>query len=124
MKVPLSLFSPVVGGLFLLAIFVGRSWELPSQSHTFGDGGSESRKVEMVVDGLHCRGTANYLTDKIGDMPGLLSLTTFVQKHLAQIEYDPAVTSVEEIRREIERAVELDDGRIVQPFEVLEVNGE
>ena len=121
MKVPLGLFSPVIGVLFLLTIFMSQNWELPTLSHTFSDSTSESRKVEFVVQGLHCRGTANFFVRKIGETPGLLSLTTFVQKHSAQIEYDPTLIGIEEIRREIEEPVRLRDGRMARPFKVVEI---
>lgn len=123
MKVPLGFFSPVIGVLFLSTIFISQNWELPTLSHKFSDAdsGSESRKVEMVVQGLHCRGTANFFVRKIGETPGLLSLTTFVQKHSAQIEYDPTLIGIEEIRREIEEPVRLRDGRMARPFKVVEI---
>jgi copper chaperone CopZ len=75
----------------------------------------------MIVEGLRCRGTSNFFIKKIEKLPGLLSVSTFVQEHRAEIHYDPSRIDVQKIRGVIEEPVRLQDGRLVKPFKVLEI---
>ena len=122
MKIHSILLPPLVLAAFFATIIIGQTWELPTMQHEFSTTGSDARQVEMIVDGLRCRGTSNFFVARLQDIPGLLGVTTYVQEHRAVIQYDPTVISVEEIREVIEDFVFLPDGRMVRPFAVTETH--
>ena len=121
MKIPSFLLAPLVLVIFFGTILIGRTWELPTMGQTFADSSGEPKTVQMIVDGLRCRGTSNFFIKKIEKEPGLLSVSTFVQEHRAEIRYDPLRIDVESIRRIIEEPVRLQDGRLVKAFKVVEI---
>ena len=121
MKIHSILLPPMVVVAFFATILGGQTWELPTMQHEFSTGQSEGREVEMVVDGLRCRGTSNFFVARHKDTPGLLGVTTYVQEHRAVIQYDPGIITVEEIQEVIEEFVFLPDGRMVRPFGVTEI---
>jgi hypothetical protein len=106
---------------FFGVILVANAWELPSTRHQFEETGGETVEVQMLVDGLRCRGTANFFVNMLSPIDGLVSVDTYVQEHRAVLVYDPALITAEEIRRVIDAPVKLRDGRVVQPFRVRKV---
>jgi copper chaperone CopZ len=121
MKIPIWVLAPVVIVSFLGVVLAANLWELPTQQHRFGETATETRDVEMIVDGLRCRGTSSFFLNKLSGVDGLISVNTFVQEHRADISYDPSKISIEEIKKMIEAPVRLRDGRIVRPFTVRDV---
>ena len=77
--------------------------------------------VRFIVDGLFCRGTSNLFMNMLSQAPGLTNVNTYVQEHMAVITFDPSKTSVANIHEFIESQIRLQDGRIIQPFKVREV---
>ena len=102
------------GGYFLRLGFTQ-----PTTQIEFSGKGEQS--LECVVQGLKCKGTANFFTQLYADKPGIASIETFATEHLAIFRYDPALISREEIRAIMEAPVTLEDGRQVRPFELLEM---
>ena len=121
MKIPVGWLAPVVLVSFFGVILTANLWELPTQQHRFGETASETQEIQMIVDGLRCRGTSNFFLNKLSDVNGLISVNTYVQEHRAVIVFDPAQISTDDIRQIIEAPVRLRNGRIVQPFTVREV---
>ena len=112
---------PLVICSFLGVILAANAWELPTTQHQFEETSAETAQVQMMVDGLRCRGTANFFINMLSPVEGLVSVDTYVQEHRAVIVFDPALITTEEIRQVIEAPVTLRDGRVVQPFRVREV---
>ena len=121
MKIPAVWLAPMVILSFIGVILAANLWELPTQQHQFGESSGDTRDVEMIVDGLHCRGTSSFFLNTLSGVEGLVSVNTFVQEHRASIVYDPSIISVGEIQKLIEAPVRLKDGRVVKPFTVHEV---
>lgn len=121
MKIPTGWLTPMVLISFIGVIFAANLWELPTQQHQFGGASTNTRNIEMIVDGLRCRGTSNFFMSKLTGKGGLISVNTYVQEHRAVIVFDPTRISVEEIRQIIEAPVRLRDDRIVKPFTVREM---
>jgi hypothetical protein len=121
MKIQTGWLAPVVLVSFFGIILAANVWELPTQQHQFGDTSTNTRDIQMIVDGLRCRGTSNFFLNKLSGVVGLISVNTYVQEHRAVIVYDPSKISVEEIQQVIEAPVRLRNNRIVKPFTVREI---
>lgn len=121
MKVHASFLAPLVLFAFLGIVLAGAAWELPTMQKEFATDVGEGTSVSMIVRGLRCRGTSNFFMEVVERIPGVLSVTTFVQEHRAEIEYNPDQTDPEAIARAIEVPVRLHDGRVVEPFKVTEI---
>lgn len=91
----------------------------PTTQVSFGEEGRE--RLECVVEGLKCKGTANFFTRLYAGAPGIASIETFGTEHLAVFTYDPTVITREEIRSIMETPVPLRDGRRVQVFRCEEM---
>jgi hypothetical protein len=121
MKFPAVLLAPAVLVSFLAVILAANAWELPTQASKFVESTEKTRRIQVIIDGLFCRGKSNFLLNMLSQSQGLVSVNTYVQEQRAVIVFDPAKTSVAQIRQTIETQFRLDDGRIVQPFKVREV---
>jgi len=121
MKIPAALLAPAVLVSFLAVILVANAWELPTQKSTFTENSDKTQQVELILDGLFCRGKSSFLVKMLSESPGLISVNTYVQDQRAVVVFDPSKTSVDQIQQIIETQFRLDDGRIVQPFKVYEV---
>ncbi len=121
MKIHSFLLAPLVGVVFLGVILVGNSWELPSMQKQFGESSGGIESVDIFVDGLRCRGTSNVFMKIVGEVPGVISVSTFVQEHRAAIKYDPSQIDPEGIAEVIEKPIRLRDGRMMRPFQVSEI---
>ena len=121
MKIKPILLAPLVVILFVSAILIANMWELPSMQHEFAEAKGESQEVQVIVEGLRCRGTSNFFVSMIKDVPGILGVSTYVQEKRAVIDYDISQINLDEIKKAIESPVQLQDGRIVTPFKILEI---
>lgn len=119
MNVP-RLFLPV---LVVAALFGGYSLRLaftqPTTEVRFGEAGPAT--LSCVVEGLKCKGTANFFGGLYEGRPGIGSIETFATEHRAVITYDPAVITPDDIRAVMEAPVRLADGRHVRPFRCVEM---
>jgi len=108
-----------IAALLVLAFATTNAYRVPTLEHSFTERRpSAVRTVEFEVDGLKCRGTSNLFARQIGDVPGVVSITTYARTHTALVEYDPAATSPDEIRRAAVEPIE-HEGQIYEVFEVV-----
>lgn len=114
---PILVIAGIFGGYTMRTLFTK-----PSTAAEFQ--GNAVAKVECVVDGIRCKGTAGFFTSLYEMEPGIASIVTFASEHKAVIEYDPAVTSPDRIRRVMEAPIPLRDGSRRQVFKCLSMNGE
>ncbi len=121
MKIPAVLLAPAVLVSFFGVILAADLWELPTQQSRIAEASAKTSEIQVIVDGLVCRGKSNFFLSMLSQAPGLVSVDTYVQEHRAVIVFDPTKTSVTRIQQVIETPVRLSDGRIVQPFSVREV---
>lgn len=113
--------APIVVVFFFGIILLGNAWELPSMQRKFAETDGPTLTVNMIVKGLRCRGTSNFFMKIVGQVPGVISVSTYVQEHRATIKYDPSKVNLHEISQIVEQPVQLRDGRVIFPFEVLGV---
>jgi hypothetical protein len=109
----------LVGGFFLRLGFTAPTTQVSFQ------GDSEVQhaeaRLECVVQGLKCKGTAAFFTSLFEGTPGIASIETFATEHVAVFTYDPAVIDEDRIQGIIEAPVPLRDGTHRQVFQCLEI---
>ena len=81
--------------LFLLAVALGNTWELPTIDEKWGDYESVENMQTFKMDGLRtvkCFGSSKALSARLQGVDGVYGLKTFVRRHGIEVMYDPAVT--------------------------------
>lgn len=63
-----------------------------------------TQKVELRVEGMHCQGCANALTNALRRRPGVLDADVSHTEQRARIQYDEARTDPSRLREAVERA--------------------
>jgi len=110
--VPLLVIATLLGGYFLRTAFTQ-----PTTNVIVGVG--EGRKLDCVVDGVRCKGTAEFFTSLYKDVDGIAGIETFASEHRVIFSYNPDVISPEQIRTIMEAPIPLDDGTSVQAFKCV-----
>jgi hypothetical protein len=109
--------------LVVAALFGGYLLRAPMTQPTtetqFTAAGSET--AECIVEGLKCKGTAEFFTRMFQRTPGIGSIRTYAAEHKAVIAYDPAVMDTAGLRAAMEAPVLLDDGSLRPVFRCLEM---
>ncbi|MFH1010607.1 MAG: heavy-metal-associated domain-containing protein [bacterium] len=112
MLLPLLVVAALLGGYLLRAQFTQ-----PTTSVSFQHGGSA--RLECVVDGVKCKGTAAFFTRLYDGIPGIASIETFATEHKAIFTYEPSIITPEQIRRIMEEPIPLRDGSRQQVFQCV-----
>lgn len=73
--------------------------------------------AEFTVEGMGCRGKSMAAAQLLSDVPGVVSLTTYVRTNTAVVEYDPRVTDTSTIASALGRPVVV-EGQAYQVFRV------
>lgn len=107
--VPILVVVSLFGGYALKAAFTQPTTSTMSVS----SGGS---KLECIVDGVKCKGTATFFVSLFENVGGVNGIETYASDHRVIFSYDPSVVTPDEIRTIIEAPVPLQDGRIIQIF--------
>jgi copper chaperone CopZ len=88
--------------LILVALATANAYRVPTVELSFvEERPANVETVTLTVNGMKCRGMSMTCAAQIEDVPGIVSLTTYVRTHTAIIEYDPTLTDVETIKAEI-----------------------
>ena len=93
------------------------SFTQPTTSVALGSGGGAT--LICTVDGLKCKGTANFFTKLYDNTPGISGIETFATEHRAIFTYDPKVISPDNIRAIMESPIPFQDGSWQQVFTCL-----
>ena len=110
--IPLLVIAALFGGYFLRSAFTQ-----PTTAVEFTQ--SEGARIVCAVEGLKCKGTANFFTKLYENTPGIASIETYGSEHKAIFVYDPSVISQDEIRAVMEQSIRLRDGTYRQVFKCL-----
>ncbi len=100
----------IVPAVLALMTIVGtrgaKHLSVPTLSYTYSESHKgKVAKVDLIVEGVRCYGTANVLRQHIASHPGIVSLVAYGSRHRVVIEFDPDVTDVEGICRAIEAPI-------------------
>jgi hypothetical protein len=107
--IPLLVVAAILSGYALRTSFTQPTTDIELS-------GASKDRVECVVTGLKCKGTANFFTRLYQDVPGIARITTYATEHRAVFRYDPAVISPDDIRAVMEKPIPLRDGSSRQVF--------
>jgi len=108
-----------VVALTALAFATVNAYRVPTVQHAFVEERPASvAAVDFTVDGLKCRGMSMTFAGQIAEVPGIVSLTTYVRTHTAIVEYDPTRTNPDAIREAFERPI-VHEGESYDVFRML-----
>jgi len=110
--IPVLVVAALFGGYGLRSAFTQ-----PTTAVTAGDG--EGSKLECIVDGVRCKGTAAFFTQLYEDVAGINGIETFATERRVIFTYDPSIIAPEQIKAVMEAPVPLRDGSMVQVFTCL-----
>ena len=114
LALPILVVIALFGGFFLRSAFT-------QPSTSISTGASGSARVECVVDGVKCKGTASLFTSHIQDVPGISTIETFAADHKVIMTYDPAIITPDQIRDNIDSPVTIDDNTHVAIFRCVSI---
>lgn len=115
--IPLLVVLALVGGYTLRAVFTQ-----PTVTEVFVNQPGE--QGTFIVDGVRCRGTALLLASLYEGKPGILSLQAYASERKVVFTFDPAATSIDQIRAVMEAPIAFDDGTTSQVFRCVSVHGD
>ena len=110
--IPVLVVIALFGGYFFRAVFTQPTTSVAYQNIM-------GVKLICKVEGLKCRGTANFFSRLYNNVPGIIAIETFATEHKAVFTYDPDVISSADIRQIMEKRIILRDGSSRQVFKCL-----
>lgn len=111
---------PAVIVILAVAGVVGANYiSVPTLTHAFDTRvEGEVATTVLIIDGVRCRGTADFLREHIEHLPGLISMVAYAGKHRVVIKYSPEAIDVETIIAAIEKPIQTDNG-LLRYFDVI-----
>lgn len=107
--------------LVILALFGGyglrAAFTQPTTTSVTGD--VSGAKLTAIVDGLKCKGTANYFVSLYDSTAGIKAIETFASDHKAIFTYDPDAITPDSIKSIMEQVIKFEDGTEAQIYECL-----
>ncbi len=120
MNVP-RYFIPIITVVILLAGFYLRfAFTQPTTSVVLDEPGDA--KLVCAVDGVKCKGTANFFTNMFKEVEGISSIETIASEHRVTFTYNPSKIDRERIREIIEQTIQFKDGSSRQVFTCVDMN--
>ena len=119
--IPVLVIATMFGGYFLRHAFTQPTTSTVFEGSQSGGNQSGSKTLTCTVDGVKCKGTANFFTKLYTDVVGISALETVASEHKAVFTYNPDVISQEDIRAIMEKPIRLNDGSTKQIFTCLEM---
>jgi hypothetical protein len=110
---PILVAFLLFGGYHTRRLFTQPTTTLTYEQHSGG------AKLVCIVEGLKCKGTANFFTGLFKDTPGILKIETYATEHKAVFQYNPKEISPADIKLIMEQMVMLRDGSSIQVFKCI-----
>jgi len=125
MKLPAAFIPAAVLVFALLCVPLREAFVYPAASVTLGDSGSVDgssvRTVEMIVQGVKCKGTAEFFVKRYEGQDGILDLEAYAADHKVVVTYDASAIDADGIRAIGEAPVRLKNGELRTFFVVQEL---
>jgi len=119
--IPVLVIATMFGGYFLRHAFTQPTTSTVFESSQSGGNQAENITLTCKVQGVKCKGTANFFTKLYTDIAGISTLETVASEHKAVFTYNPKVISSGDIRAIMEKPIRLKDGSTKQIFTCLEM---
>jgi NAD-dependent dihydropyrimidine dehydrogenase PreA subunit len=90
--------------LFVIAVFMGTTVELPTIDEKWGDESKHANLEKLTVEGLRsvkCFGSSKAFSAQVQKIPGAYGVETYVKHSRVNIWYNPAETTPEAIQKAI-----------------------
>lgn len=90
--------------LFVVAVFLGTTVELPTIDERWGDESKHANLEKLTVEGLRsvkCYGSSKAFSAQVQKIPGAYGVETYVKHSRVNIWYNPAETTPEAIQKAI-----------------------
>ncbi len=113
MVIPILAIVLMIGGYSLRLAFTNPTTNIEFETIEIS---GEVATLEATVDGVKCKGTAQYFTNLYKDEVGIISITTFAAEHKAIFDFDPSQISPEQIKAVMEQEITFRDGSSAQVF--------
>lgn len=125
MKLP-TLYVPAAIVVFaVLCVPLREVFNYPAATVTFAGSetadAAEVRTAEMIVQGVKCKGTANFFLMRYQHQEGILGLEAYAADHKVVVTYDAGKIDAERIREIGEAPVLTQDGQLQRFFVVEEL---
>jgi len=111
--IPILVLAFVAGGYAFQSAFF-----FPTTEVAFSAVGDS--RVEFIVDGLKCRGTAGFFTAQFEGAAGIESITTYAASNKAVFVYDSELITPERIKSIFEKEFRMQDGTFRSVFKEIE----
>ena len=115
----LLVITALAGGYFLRIAFTQPSTRSAFATADSPDAELRPATLTCIVEGVKCKGTANFFASLYQDTPGIISLETFGTEHKAVFTYYPDIIDPEKIKSLMEQPITLRDGSQKQIFRCL-----
>lgn len=116
MKIP-KIVIPILAVITVLAGFNLRSaFTRPTTEVQLTEEIGSVKKATAIVDGLKCKGTANFFSYLFNNKEGVYSVVTYASEKKAIISYNPDIITIDGLREIIEQEVPLRNGQTRQVF--------
>jgi len=112
--IPILAIGTLFGGYYLRLAFTQPSTSVVNEVK--GDA-----RIVCTVQGVKCKGTANFFTKLYDGVDGISTIETFGSEHKAIFTFDPGIITSEKIKEIMEAPIPLRDGSTRQVFTCLEL---
>jgi hypothetical protein len=106
---PILVVCAISGGFLMRTAFTQ-----PTTNAVYGLSGDQT--LTCVVQGVKCKGTANFFTKLYDNTPGIAGIETFATEHRVIFKYDASVIDRDRIKAIMEAPIPLRDGTTRQVF--------
>ena len=115
--IPLLVVAFLTAGYFLRTAFTQPT------TNTVIDN-TAGQTLVCTVQGVKCKGTAEFFTSLYQDVTGIKGIQTFASEHRVIFTYDQDLISPDSIRRIMEAPIPLEDGSTIQLFTCLSMEAD
>jgi len=115
---PVLVIAALFSGYFLRAAFT-KPTTTAAFEQSLVNSENKTAILTCIVEGVKCKGTANFFTQLFTGASGIMNLETFASEHKVIFEYDPEIITSDDIRNIIEQKITFKDGSQRQVFKCL-----
>ena len=78
--------------------------------------------VELIVQGVKCRGTANFFISRYNAIPGITNITAYASDKKVVIDFNDKIINLDKIKEIAEAPIQGQDGHPINFFKILKID--